>query len=59
MLIGPYSEKMGTLIASEDSRVYDIEGYINASFLLKFKTVSGEENLNFTIRECRIGVFGH
>jgi hypothetical protein len=50
---------MGMLIASEESRVYDIEGYINASFVLKFKTVSGEEKLNFTIRECRVGLFGH
>lgn len=46
---------MGTLIASEKSRVYDIEGYINSSFVLKFKTVSGEENLNFTIKECKTG----
>ena len=50
---------MGMLIASEESRVYDIEGYINASLVLKFKTVSGEEKLNFTIRECRVVLLGH
>ncbi len=38
--------------------MYDIEGYINQSFVLKFKTVSGEEKLNFTVRECKIGLLG-
>ncbi len=40
---------MGTLIASEDLRVYEMEGYVNESFVLKFKTISGEEGLNFTL----------
>ena len=34
-----------------------MEGYINESFVLKFKTISGEENLNFTFHECREGIF--
>lgn len=58
LIIGPYSEKMGVLIDSEKSRIYDIEGYINASFVLKFKTISGEENLNFTIQECKVRLLG-
>lgn len=44
---------MGTLVASEDLRVYEMEGYVNESFVLKFKTISGEESLNFTLLECK------
>ena len=30
-----------------------MEGYINESFVLKFKTISGEEELNFVLFECK------
>lgn len=32
-----------------------MESYINESFVLKFKTISGEEELNFTLYECKEG----
>jgi hypothetical protein len=53
LMISPYSEKLGTLVAQENVRVYEMEGYINQSFMLKYKTITGEKELNFTIYECR------